>query len=111
MALAVFVGLALAMMVHLTWIQASGEVAGAGAFLLIMWLGIPALAPTIGAAVNSIRALDRALSFLTAHLALLILVALLGAPPLVVAALAIIYIMLVSSVALSRWRHRNRAKE
>ena len=106
--LAVIVCLALAMQIHLTVIQASGEVVGAGAFLLIMWLGIPALALTFFAIVNSVKASDKQLLLLAVVLVILIIAVVLSTPLVLVIALAATYVALVVRLGFIRSRNRSR---
>jgi len=53
-ALALIVCVALAMQIYLT--GATAEVVGAGAFLVFMWVGVPAIALVVWAVVNSAKA-------------------------------------------------------
>jgi len=103
-ALALIVCVALAMQIHLTAIQATPEVVGAGAFLVFMWVGVPAVALVVWAVVNSVKAADRELLFLTAVLVVLIVTALWSAPLTVVAALEVLYLALVVRLGIVWWR-------
>lgn len=103
-ALAVVACLALAMQVHLWVIEATGEVVGASIFLLIMWLGIPALALAVFAVINSVRAADRDLLYPTVTLVILASAIFVSAPIALVTALAVIYVALVVRLGLAWWR-------
>jgi len=103
-ALALIACVALAMQLHLAAIKAPPEVVGAGVFLVAMWVGLPAIALTIWAVVNSARAADRDILFLSAVLIILIVAALWSAPLAVVTALEVLYIALVVRLGIVWWR-------
>ena len=106
-AMAAIVLLVLAMEVHLWAIDASGDVVGGGAFLLTMWLGLPAVYLGIAILYHSLKASDTQLRALTALLISLVCAALFEARLLLVNSLAVSYVGLV---AIRVWLHWRRAR-
>ena len=108
--LAVIVVLALAMEVHLWAIDADGPTAGAGTFLLVMGLGLPALGLGILAIVGSLMASDTLLRVLSATLVAIVGAALLEAGLLLVNFLAVSYVGLATLRIWLHWRRERDAK-
>lgn len=98
--LAVFLCLALAMQIHLWAIDAKGEVVGAGLFLIVVWLGLPAIVLGVIAIYYSLKASDIRLSWLLIAIALPILAILFDAPALLLGILQVAYVVLVIVVGL-----------
>lgn len=108
--LAVLLSLALAMQIHLWVIDAKGDVVGAGIFLVVMWLGLPALVSAILATYYSLKASDTRFLWLLMAMALPILAILFNAPRLLLVVLQAAYIVLVIVVGvLSRRKRGNEA--
>jgi hypothetical protein len=106
--LALITSLALAAQLYLR--NSPSEVVGAGAFLLFMWVGIPAIALFIWAVVHSFKASDRRLLYLTALLIVLICAAMFEAPLVLVTALEVLYIVLGLSLSFVWWSGRDRTR-
>lgn len=109
-AMAAVVLLALALEVHLWAIDAGGDVVGGGIFLLVMWLGLPAVYLVIAALYLSLMASNIQLWVLSALLIALVCAALLEARLLVLNSLAVSYVGLVALRVWLHWRREPKAK-
>ncbi len=98
--------LSLAMGLHLKLIDAGGEVVGAGIFLIVMLLGIPAVILTVLALLFSVKSRDRQLFYLAATLVLLIASAVIPVSFEFTAAVALTYIALIIHLGLRLRRNR-----
>lgn len=106
-ALAVIVCLVLAMQIHLWAIDASPDVVGGGMFLVVIWLGLPAIVLTILAVVLSLKSSDRRLLWLTAVLVGFVVLALAPSRTFVlVFVFEVLYVSLVLAFGVLRYRER-----
>jgi hypothetical protein len=103
--LAVIFALALAMQIHLWAIDAKGDVIGAGFFLVVIWLGLPAAILAILAIYFSWKAFDSWLLWLVVALAAPVLGLLFDASMLLMVIFQALYVALVSAVGLL-WKLR-----
>ena len=102
--LAVIVCLVLAMQIHLWAIDAKGDVVGAGMFLLVVWLGLPAVILAILAIYYSLKASDKPLLWLLIAMAAPFFA--FDAPVFVLFVLEAVYVAAVIAVWLLARRQR-----
>ncbi len=106
--LGAIVVLSLAMGLHLKFIDAGGEVLGAGIFLIVMLLGIPAFILTIFAVLFSVKSHDRQLFYLTVALVILLASAVIPVSFEFMASVALVYIALIIILGY-RLRHNRKS--
>ncbi|MDX1439235.1 MAG: hypothetical protein R3284_04965 [Rubricoccaceae bacterium] len=106
-ALAVIVCICLAMQIHLRAIDASPSVVGGGVFLVVIWLGLPAIVLAILGTYFAIRATD--IQLLCLSFLLLVLMVAGARSSSIITGLGVFYVLLVVIFGLLRCRERKIA--
>jgi hypothetical protein len=88
------------MQVHLS--GASPDVIGGGIFLMLFWLGLPAIGLVIFAVYLSLKVVDNQLRLLSAAVVVLVLALAFSAPMALLSSLGALYVLLVLGFGLHR---------